>query len=221
MQRNARKPRSIFSWGTDILFAAKRVPVFSLFIYVVAVYLNLPNIFKSGHSKMVLRQWQIASVQVLGMFTAKSIHVKQKECLSSLGPSTKGQVWKPRSEDMFILQNGPFGSKPHRSEETALECTRESKMSDNMGGDANACSPWSKGTLPAVLLGAWTKFLILCRQDRVGCSVSKGSLNPSEGPGSLQNLWSVIPSYVMDEMQSQSWTNLVNWCEGHFDCWRR
>lgn len=108
-----------------ILFAAKRVPVFSLFIYVVAVYLNLPNIFKSGHSKMVLRQWQIASVQVLGMFTAKSIHVKQKECLSSLGPSTKGQVWKPRSEDIFILQNGPFGSKPHRSEETALECTRE------------------------------------------------------------------------------------------------
>lgn len=55
--------------------------MFSLFIYVVAVYLNLPNIFKSDHSKMVLRQWQIVSVQVLGMFTAKSIHVKQKESI--------------------------------------------------------------------------------------------------------------------------------------------
>ncbi|KAF2980240.1 hypothetical protein EK904_008175 [Melospiza melodia maxima] len=40
------------------------------------------------------------------------------------------------------------------------------------------------------------------RQDRVGSSISKGSLNLSEGPGSLENLWSVIASYVMDEMQS-------------------
>lgn len=59
------------------------MPVFTLFVYVVAVYLNLPNIFKSDSSKMVLSQWQTVSVQILGMFTAKSICVKQKECVSS------------------------------------------------------------------------------------------------------------------------------------------
>lgn len=65
---------------------AKRVPVFSL--SVVAVYLNLPNIFKSDSSKV--SQWQIVSVQILGMFTAKSICVKQKECLSSSAQRGRG-----------------------------------------------------------------------------------------------------------------------------------
>lgn len=106
------------------------------------------------------------------MLTAESIPIKQEECASSVGFAAGRQEYKHSNN---VNSTGSFGRHPLGQEETGPECTRDRgiKMSEHMGGDANACSLWSTGALLTALQVCWVLEFMIHKMHGISPVISK------------------------------------------------